>query len=122
MTTKSPAAVDQGTLFDTAADVARRLRAFDEYGTEARATRALRRRCPGFNEADYAKAFEAALELIDAACALATGNATEFQSIGLPAEAHWQPHVRRLARRHPGFTEATYQWVTAWSIYYFALR
>ena len=114
--------VARAALLDAAVDVARRLRAFDEYGSEARATRALRRRCPGFGDGEYASSLSAALQLFDAAHTVATQRAPEFQSIRRPTESDWEPDARRLAERYPGFPEATYRWVTGWTIYYFALR
>ena len=114
--------VPHDALLDTAVDVARRLRVLDEYGSVARATGALRRRRPGFEPSDYARALTSALELLDRARVLAEENRPELQRRGQLSVSDRQQHARELERHHPGFPPATYDWLIGWVIYYLVLR
>jgi len=57
---KSP----EEALFATAYDVARRFSAFDEYGSQEKAIKALQRRCKGLNTEQYQDAFTRSLNMI----------------------------------------------------------
>ena len=61
--------------WDAAFDVARRYREFDSYGSQIRAIRALRRRCPGLSAEQAAYLFRRSLELWQAAVEVVAANA-----------------------------------------------
>jgi len=68
--------------WDAAFDVARRFRDFDSYGSEAKAIRALRRRCPGISR-------EQADELFHAGCGLWQ---EALEAVAANADALWREY------------------------------
>ena len=109
----------RGKLLDTAADVARRFRSFDEYGSVVRAARALKRRQPGFPDQAYPAAVERSLALFDAAAALLGDHVPALLAAGRTLDDDdLRPLAIELRRRAPGFPAATYQWMVGWVYYW----
>jgi hypothetical protein len=113
----------RGKLLDAAAEVARRFRSFDEYGSIARAARALKRRQPGFPDQAYPAAVERAIALYDAALKLAGERVPALLAVGRTlTEDDLRPLAVELRGRAPGFPAATYRWMVGWVYYWWHLR
>jgi len=113
----------RGKLLDAAADVARRFRSFDEYGSIPRATRALKRRQPGFPAQAYPAAVERAIALCDAAVKLVGESVPAVLAAGgTLREEDLRPLAVELRGRAPGFPAATYRWMVGWVYYWSHLR
>lgn len=115
----------RGELLDAAWEVARRLRAYGGYGSEARACAALRRRRPGFTDRQYGNALRKGLALFDAAVELVARDARSLlRQTDVMAERF--PDFHELAgkvRSHcPGFPAAAYRAALSWVFYQYHLR
>lgn len=112
-------------LLDAAWEVARLFRAHGRYGSDAKASQALRRRRPGFTDRQYTNALRKGLALFDAAVELVA------RDVGLllrqtDVRAERFPEFHDLAgearSRCPGFPAATYQTALSWVFYQYHLR
>jgi hypothetical protein len=99
-------------LMNHAAEVARQLISYDGYGgSRSRAEAALRRRAPGFSAQEHRRALEKAIAMYLAARAIVAKRYWD-----LSRDAMSERHLTQIRRDHPGFSRATYAWVTDWAI------
>lgn len=112
-------------MLGAAWEVAAYYRAHSAYGSEARACRALRRRCPGFTARQYQNAFRKGVALYDAAVRLVDRHAAALER-QLDVAANRSPDFRDLAgklrQRHPGFRVLTYRYALFWAFTWYHLR
>jgi hypothetical protein len=115
----------RGELLDAAWEVARHLRAYDGYGTEGKACRALHRRRPGFTDRQYRNAVRKGLALYDAAVGLVARHAESLHR-QTDVRAGRFPDFRDLAAQVrpscPGFLAPTYRAALSWAFYWNHLR
>ena len=113
---------------DDAYLVAQRFRAgYRGYENEPKALLALRRRAPGFSNAQYQHAFNKALNLYSSALQLVNRSSPTLRlRWRIPEqpdqEYNLRPLVLRLRRRAPGFLASTYSKALTWVWYWHHLR
>ncbi len=123
---RDPTRPPRGQLLDAALEVARNLRDNGTYGSsEAKAAKALSRRCPGFSARQYENAVRKALSLYDTAIEVVALNAmslarqtnvaaNQFPDFGNLAE--------RVRERCPGFPLSTYEKALSWVFFWYHLK
>jgi hypothetical protein len=112
----------RGELLDVAFDVARRYIEFGEYGSKERARKALKRRCPGFSEGQYANALDKAVRLLE----------VSIEVVRERSEALWQRYRAQALRfdditgevkvRCGGFRRSTYESAAGWVFFWHHLK
>lgn len=100
-------------------------RVYGTYGTEAKAAKALRRRCPGFSVRQYANALRKADALHETVIAEVAARSrsllqqTDFAAKRFPDLSDLRQRVRDEC---PGFWWGTYQGAIWWIFYIYYLR
>lgn len=109
-------------LPETAFDVVRRFRDFDQYGSSDRAIAALRRRTRAGNAAACKVAFRRASELYDAALRIA--NARQMELWRSHESGAYRPAgiVAQLRAECPGWSQRLYEVALWWVWYWHFLR
>lgn len=115
----------RGELLEAAWAVAARYRAHGAYGSDGRACRALRRRCPGFTARQYHNAVRKAVGLYDVAVGLVARHAAALWR-QTDVAANRFPDFRELTgtvrRRCPGFRVSTCRAALAWVFFWHHLK
>lgn len=115
--------VSRGALLEAASSVAWNLKAYDSYDrSTAKATRALKQRCPGFTDRQYTNALERAIDLYEEADALVHADPKRFWDEFDRSGAVPDCAVGELAKRFGGFRKSTIRSTLSMVFYYWHLR
>jgi hypothetical protein len=115
-------------FLEVALDVARRRRDFESYGSENKALRALRRRCPNFAPAEYEDALNRAYRLYDVAEELVASHKAalwanlEAPDGQVPYATLYDDLVEQARIRCPGFHAHSYSSTLGWIWFWHHLK
>jgi hypothetical protein len=119
----TPRRATRGELLEVASSVAWNLKAYDNYHrSTTKATRALKRRCPGFTDLQYANALQRAIELYEEADLLVRTNPEQFWDEFHRSKAGPASAIDELAERFRGFRKSTIRSTLGMIFYYWHLR
>jgi hypothetical protein len=117
-----------GKVLDTAFEVARNYKEYQEYGSEAKACKALQRRCKGLDAVQAADALRKGIQLLEVAVEMVkkdndklwqSWNASSKQDlVGLD----YSDFEDEIKRRSPGFDLATYRKALGWVFMWYYLK
>ena len=114
----------RGSLLHAAWEVARAYRAHAAYGSENKAYKALRRRCPAFTARQCENAFRKAIAFYDASVeAVARDAAALWQETDAAANRFpdFRDLVNEMRLRFPGFRVSTYRSALSWVFLWYHL-
>lgn len=110
-------------LLDVAFDVVRRYKDFDAYGSEAKASQALKRRCPRYDPEQYVDAFQEAIQLFEAATEVVEANKDVLiKNWGCLHDIDHRQIDEGLRARCPAFRESTRNLALGWILYWHYLK
>ena len=113
-------------LLDVCCNVVVRFKAHDSYKTEMRALAALRRRAPGFDQEQYANAFELLCQVYDCAVDFVPRNKRANPDKTSPfaefADIDYAACLIELDKVQPGIAVRQKEVILTWVIYWHHLR
>jgi hypothetical protein len=124
MSEQAEETLSRGKVLDAAFEVARNLKGYDQYGSEAKASKVLQRRCKRSSADQAADALQKGINLLEASIEIVekekdklwqSWNASSKQNL---TELDYSGLEEEVQRRCPDFESATYRkalgWVFMW--------